>query len=501
MIWLCFGGVLLLVAFYDLIQKKHAILRNFPVIGHFRYWLETLGPELRQYIVAHNNEERPFSRDQRRWVYASSKCVNNYFGFGSDNEMESTSTYLIVKQQTFPVEPVRPGNAGYDETYSVPCTKVLGGKRARAKAFRPKSVINISGMSFGSLSGPAIEALNQGSKIAGCLHNTGEGGISSHHLQGADLIWQIGTGYFGCRELDGRFSMNRLTETVHQYSQIRAIEIKLSQGAKPGVGGFLPGRKISQEIASIRGIPIGQDCMSPAAHSEFNDADSLLDFVELIASETGLPVGIKSAVGESVFWKTLATLIATTDRAPDFVTIDGGEGGTGAGPLVFSDHVALPFKLGFSRVHQIFSDAGIAKDLVLIGSGKLGFPESALLGFALGCDLVNVGREAMLAIGCIQAQRCHTNHCPTGVATQNRWLAAGLNPTLKSVRLANYIIALRKDLLALAHICGVDHPSGVLPDQLELLDDRFGAVTVAEVFASRRVLKEHATGKVSLDSE
>tara|TARA_Y100000588_G_scaffold237773_2_gene251506 strand:- start:922 stop:2406 length:1485 start_codon:yes stop_codon:yes gene_type:complete len=491
MIWICLVGFLVLVGLYDLLQNKHAVLRNFPVIGHLRYWLEALGPELRQYIVANNNEERPFSRDQRRWIYASSKEMNNYFGFGSDNEMESAPSYLIVKQRAFPKEPLRPGDSDYDETCTVPCRKVLGKKRARTKAFRPRSVINISGMSFGSLSGSAIEALNRGALIAGCLHNTGEGGVSSHHLKGGDLIWQIGTGYFGCRELDGRFDIQRLEETVHQNPQIKAIEIKLSQGAKPGVGGFLPGRKINREIASIRGIPVGLDCASPASHSEFSDADTLLDFVELIATQTGLPVGIKSAVGESEFWATLARLIATTDRAPDFVTIDGGEGGTGAGPLVFSDHVALPFKVAFNRVHQIFSDAGIVEDIVFIGSGKLGFPESALLGFSLGCDLINVGREAMLAIGCIQAQRCHTNHCPAGITTQNRWLAAGLNPSLKSARLANYIFSLRKDLLALAHTCGVDHPTDVMPDQLEMLDDRFGALTVAEIFSSRRSSKQN----------
>lgn len=487
MIWVWVGLALLgAIVLYDLFQRKHAILRNFPVIGHLRYLLEAVGPELRQYIVTDNDEERPFSRDERRWIYASSKHENTYFGFGSDNDMERTPNYLIIKHRAFPVETPHPGDSGYDPEHAIPCAKVVGAARGRVKAFRPGSVINISGMSFGALSGAAVEALNRGAVIAGCLHNTGEGGVSSHHLLGGHLVWQIGTGYFGCRELDGRFSMARLKETVERHPQIRAIEIKLSQGAKPGIGGLLPRRKISQEIAVIRGIPMDRDCASPSTHAEFRDAEGLLDFAESIAGETGLPVGIKSAVGESEFWRELARLMATSGRGVDFISIDGGEGGTGAAPLVFSDHVALPFKVGFSRVHHIFSEAGIVDDVVFAGSGKLGFPQAALLAFSLGCDLVNVGREAMLAIGCIQAQRCHTNHCPTGVATQDWWLAGGLNPALKSVRVAGYIASLRQGLLSLARTCGAEHPSQVLPDQLEMLDDQFRAQTVAQVFGSSR---------------
>lgn len=482
--------VLLLVAIagvvvYDLMQRKHALLRNFPIIGHFRYMLESVGPELRQYIVTNNNEERPFSRDQRRWVYASSKRENTYFAFGSDNEMESTLNYLIIKHQAFPANNPYPGDPDYDPQHLIPCAKILGAGRGRAKAFRPSSVVNLSGMSFGSLSGPAVEALNRGAKIADCLQNTGEGGVSVHHQCGGDLVWQIGTGYFGCRDQSGRFSIDILKDVVERCSEMRAIEIKLSQGAKPGVGGFLPKKKISREIAEVRGIPVGRDCASPSAHHEFADADGLLDFVEMIASETGLPVGIKSAVGDLDFWRDLARLMATTQRGVDFITIDGGEGGTGAAPLVFADHVALPFKTGFGRVHRIFDAAGISEQVLFAGSGKLGFPENALLAFALGCDLINIGREAMLAIGCIQAQRCHTNHCPTGIATQSKWLQGGLDPALKSVRLANYIVALRKDILSLSRACGVTHPSDVRPDQLEFLDDRFGGETVADLFGRR----------------
>ena len=349
------------VVAYDLLQRKHAILRNFPIIGHVRYILESVGPELRQYIVTNNNEERPFSRDQRRWIYASSKRENTCFGFGTDNEMESAPNYLIIKHSAFPLNSPHPGDRDYDLEHRIACQKVLGGNQGLAKAFRPSSVVNISGMSFGSLSGPAVEALNRGAKIAGCLQNTGEGGVSVHYLCGGDIVWQIGAGYFGRRDRDGRFSMSLLKEVVDRHSSVRAIEIKLSQGAKPAVGGLLPKKKITREIAEARGIPLDRDCASPSAHREFHDADEWLDFVKSIAEETGLPVGIKSAVGELTSWKDVAHLMATTGRAPYFVTIDGGEGGTGASPLVFTDHVALPFKVGFGRVHRIFDAAGVSE--------------------------------------------------------------------------------------------------------------------------------------------
>lgn len=485
--WIVAGiiGALGLVVCYDLVQRKHAILRSFPIIGHFRYLLEAVGPELRQYIVTDNTEERPFSRDQRRWVCASSKLENNYFGFGSDKDLEQSSNYLVIKHSAFPIQTPHPGDPEFDPSYRIPCAKVVGGFRQRAKAFRPASVINVSGMSFGSLSGAAVEAINRGCAQAGCLQNTGEGGLSSHHLHGGELIWQVGTGYFGCRELDGRFSMQRLRDRVFEHPQIRAIEIKLSQGAKPGVGGVLPRRKITEEIAQIRGIGRDRDCISPASHTAFSGADALLDFVEAVAEETGVPVGIKSAVGELAFWRELARLISTTGRSVDFITIDGGEGGTGAAPLVFADHVGLPFKVGFSRVQHVFAERDLQEQIVFIGSGKLGFPEAALMAFALGCDLVNVGREALLSIGCIQAQRCHTNRCPTGITTQDWWLTRGLDPQLKSVRLANYVVTLRKELLALSRACGVTHPSSVTASQIEILDDRFGARSVAEVFGGR----------------
>ena len=484
--WLWILGLALLtLVLYDLLQKRHAILRSFPIIGHLRYILESIGPELRQYIVTDNDEERPFTRDQRRWVYASSKKANNYFGFGTDNELETTSNYIIIKHRVMgagrSASAAAYGKAGAHETYPLPCAKILGGARGRGRAFRPESVVNISAMSFGSLSGAAVSAMNQGARIAGCLQNTGEGGITPHHRHGGDLIWQLGTGYFGCRTKAGRFDLDLFLDQVEMHP-VRAVEIKLSQGAKPGLGGLLPGAKVTKEIARIRGVPVGEDVYSPASHSAFAGVDEMLDFVEMLAEATGLPIGIKSAVGEHHFWEELANLMSKRDRGVDFVSIDGGEGGTGAAPLAFSDHVALPFKVGFSRVYGIFAEAGIHENVVFIGAGKLGLPTNAMVAFALGCDTVNVAREAMLAVGCIQAQKCHTGHCPTGVATQNRWLVRGLDPTSKGARLANYVITLRKEILQLTRASGVAHPGLLSGDMIEILDGRFGSATLTELF-------------------
>lgn len=487
-------GIVVPVAVYDLLQKKHAILRNFPIIGHFRYLLEAVGPELRQYIVTSNNEERPFSRDQRRWVYASAKKQNNYFGFGTDEKIELEPNFIVIKHSAFgpneehvtngpPVAERRKYSfpVADQRAYALPCAKILGGPRGRAKAFRPASIVNISGMSFGSLSGAAVEAMNRGAGLAGCLQNTGEGGVSPYHRHGGDLIWQIGTGYFGCCSEAGVFSRDRFLETALA-NPIKAIEIKMSQGAKPGLGGMLPAAKVSAEIARIRGVPEGKDVMSPSHHSAFKNVDELLDFVEDLADGTGLPIGIKSAVGEDGFWRDLARAMASGERGVDFIAIDGGEGGTGAAPLVFSDHVALPFKLAFTRVYRIFAEEGVAERVVWVGAGKLGFPESALLAFSFGCDLIATAREAMLAVGCIQAQRCHSGHCPTGVATQTKWLMRGLDPTSKAVRLANYVVALRMELHWLSRACGVTHPGLVTGDHIEILDDHFSSKSMYEVF-------------------
>jgi hypothetical protein len=474
-------GPLAALAAHDALQRRHAILRNFPVVGHARFVLETAGPGLRQYIVAANDEERPFSRDQRRWVYASSKGQQNTFGFGTDNELDAVEALTVLKQESFPAAPPAQGTPGSGPEYLLPSAKVLGGARGRRHAFRPLSVVNTSAMSYGSLSGPAVEAINRGAALAPCLQNTGEGGLSPSHRHGGELIFQIGTGYFGCRTPDGAFSLDELRARIDE-APIRALEIKLSQGAKPGLGGMLPAAKVTEEIARIRGVRAGEDCISPAQHTAFSGVDGLIAFVEHLAEETGLPVGVKSAVGAIGFWEELAARMAATGSGPDFVTVDGGEGGTGAAPLAFSDHVALPFRVGFSRVFATFAEQGLTDDVVFVGAGRLGFPDSAVFAFALGCDMINVGREAMLAVGCIQAQQCHTGRCPTGVATQDRWLMRGLDPDLKSARAANYVRALRAEILSLSRALGVPHPSLVHPDQLEILSERYRSATVTDVF-------------------
>lgn len=486
--WVVVAGVVLvllgLVAVHDLTQTRHSILRNYPVVGHLRFILEAFGPELRQYIVTSNDEERPFSRDERRWIYTSAKDLDNTFGFGTDNTVDTTPDYIIIKQAAFPEPPVSGEPGRTDPSFVVPCAKVLGAAHGRRAAFRPQSIVNISAMSFGSLSGAAISALNRGAAMAGCLQNTGEGGLTEHHRRGGELIFQIGTGYFGCRDELGRFSLERLLATLDG-APVRALEIKLSQGAKPGLGGLLPGVKVTPEIAAIRGIPVGVDCKSPNRHSAFDDVDTLIEFVESLAAATGLPVGIKSAVGEQAFWTELAARMAATGAGPDYVNVDGGEGGTGAAPLVFGDHVSLPFLRGFPRVYRSFGEAGLVDDLVFVGAGRLGLANRGLTAMALGCDMVGVAREAMLSIGCIQSQRCHTGRCPTGVATQSARLERGLDPADKSVRCAHYIAALRQELLRLGRACGHRHPSLVGPDQIEYLSDGHRSQDLAELSGYR----------------
>jgi glutamate synthase domain-containing protein 2 len=354
-------------------------------------------------------------------------------------------------------------------------------------------------MSYGSLSSRAVEAINRGCAVSHTLHNTGEGGIGDPHRHGGGLIYQFGTGYFGCRNHDGTFSLDALLATVAS-ADVRCIEVKLSQGAKPGLGGVLPGVKVTPTIAAARGVPVGITVHSPNRHSAFGNVDEMIDFVETIADATGLPVGIKSAVGQQPFWIDLARRMAHRSEGPDFITIDGGEGGTGAAPLAFTDHVSLPWRAAFVRAHRPFVDAGLDDKIVFCGSGKLGFPAEAVLAFALGADMIGIAREALLSIGCIQAQRCHDGHCPTGITTHNKWLVRGLDPTDKSSRLANYMVGLRGEMLKLSHACGVSHPAMITAEMIELFDDTHSSATLAELFGidpSRQVLSDHRNAELA----
>jgi len=466
-IWFWIVSILVLVAIRDVFfQKKHSITHNFPIVGHLRYWLEKIGPEIRQYIVANNREELPFNRQERSWIYASSKKDNNLQGFGSDQDFNAPG-YIFIKNAMIGYNP------SIDHPFNknpgvMPAAKIMGEYHQRRRPYRPYSIINISGMSFGSLSAKAVESLNKGADLAGSYHNTGEGSLSPYHQNGADVILNIGTAYFGVRNKDGNFSMEKLKEKVSKNPFLRAIELKLSQGAKPGKGGMLPGSKINDEIAAIRQIPKGKDAISPAFHTAFSNIPEMVKFIESMASETGLPVGLKSAIGKLEQWEELAEYMVKTNSGPDFITIDGGEGGTGAAPHAFADHVSMPFTFAFAKIYQIFQRHDLTDKVYFIASGKLGFAEKALMAFAMGADSVNIAREAMMSIGCIQAQKCHTNHCPSGVATSNKWLQAGIDPQLKSERFYNYHRSLVKEIAEISHACGYEHPSQMTMEDIEL---------------------------------
>ncbi len=454
--WVWVLIILGFIALRDIFQRKHTIQHNFPLLGHLRYLFESIGPEMRQYFVANNREELPFNRIERGWVYASSKKENNYEGFGTDRDIYAHQ-HIFINNAMIPYQVGKNHPNAIDKTF-LPCAKVMGEFNKRKRPYRPASIINVSAMSFGSLSAKAVESLNKGVHIAGAYHNTGEGGLSPYHSNGGDVVFHFGTGYFGVRGEDGNFSMDKMIKLVKDNPFIRAIELKLSQGAKPGKGGVLPGAKITSEIAKIRGVEIGKDVLSPPNHKAFSNIPEMLRFIESIAEKTGLPVGIKAAIGKLEQWEELADLMKETGKGPDFITVDGGEGGTGAAPPSFADHVSLPWVYGFADLYKLFQQKGLSERIVFIGSGKLGFPAKAAMAFAMGADCINVAREAMMSIGCIQAQICHTNRCPSGVATQSKWLQNGINIPLKSERLAQYFKTFRKELIEITHAAGYEHP-------------------------------------------
>jgi len=455
--WLWILIALVIIAIRDVFfNKHHSISHNFPIAGHIRYWLESIGPEMRQYFVANNREELPFNRIERGWIYASAKHENNYEGFGTDRDIYAHQ-HIFINNAMMPFQ-LPENHPNQKDPYFLPCAKVIGAYHKRKKPFRPASSINVSAMSFGSLSAKAIESLNKGVQIAGAYHNTGEGGLSPYHSNGGDVIFQIGTGYFGVRDEHGNFSMEKLVKLVSENSFVKAIEIKLSQGAKPGKGGVLPGAKITAEIAGIRHVKMGVDVISPPSHKAFSNVSEMVDFIEEVAEKTGLPVGIKAAIGKLEQWSELADIMNNTGKGPDFITVDGGEGGTGAAPPSFADHVSLPWVYGFTDLYKLFQQKGLTEHIVFIASGRLGFPAKGAMAFAMGADVINVAREAMMSIGCIQAQVCHTNRCPSGIATQSKWLQNGINIPLKSERLAQYFKTFRKELLEITHAAGYEHP-------------------------------------------
>ncbi len=447
-----FGVMVALFALglYDMVQTKQAIRRNFPVAGRLRYLFEAVRPELQQYFVESNSSGRPFSREQRSVVYQRAKNVTDTIPFGTERDVYSEG-YEWISHSLQALHPP-------DE----PPRIVIGGPDCKQPY--AAAILNVSAMSYGALSPNAVLALNQGAKRGGFYHNTGEGGLSPYHLQpGGDICWQIGTGYFGCRDADGKFDPARFAEKAAT-PQVRLIEIKLSQGATPGHGGILPARKVTLEIAQIRNVPMGKDVVSPPTHSAFSTPIELCQFIgKLRELSKGKPIGFKLCIGKRREFFAIVKAMLATKILPDFITVDGGEGGTGAAPLEFSNSVGMPLTDGLVLVHNALLGAGLRERIKIIASGRVitGFEIAHKL--AIGADLCNSARAMMFALGCIQALRCNTNSCPTGVATQDRELYRGLDVGDKATRVYQFqhnTVRAFQELLAAA---GLQQPSDLRP--------------------------------------
>ena len=440
----------LVVFFYlrDITQKRHAILRNYPLVGHLRYFFEQLGEYFRQYFFLGDREERPFNRATRSWVYRMAKNEGGVLGFGSTYNLHEPGALIFVNAPFAVLEDDR-----------APTPPLAIGAGFCDKPFVAGSLVNVSGMSFGAISKPAVQSLSRGAARAGCWMDTGEGGLSPYHLEGGcDLIMQIGTAKYGVRDEQGRLAEARLRE-IAAHDSVRAFEIKLSQGAKPGKGGVLPGGKVTPEIARIRGIPQGIDSLSPNRHRDVADIDQLLDMVLRVRAVTGKPVGIKTAIGGWQFMNLLAEAVARRGiaDAPDFIAVDGGEGGSGAAPQALADHMSLSIDEALPRVVDALIEAGIKDRVKVIAAGQLVTSARAAWALACGADFVNTARGFMFALGCIQAMRCHTNTCPTGVTTHNPHLQRGLVVEEKFERVANYCLNMNKEIDMIAHSCGLRH--------------------------------------------
>jgi len=430
----------------DITQKKHTVLRNYPVIGRLRYKMEELGEYFRQYFFMGDRDELPFNRATRGWVYRLAKAEGGIIGFGSTSDMGEPGTVLFVNAP-YPV---------LDED-RLPTPSLVIGEGYCEKPFLAHSIINISGMSYGAISAPAVRALSFGAAEAGCWMDTGEGGLSPHHLQGkCDVMMQIGTARYGIRDEQGNFSPDKAREIARH---VKAFEIKLSQGAKPGKGGVLPGSKVTEEIARIRGIPVGQDSISPNRHTDIANVDQLLDRIAYVRELTGRPVGVKTAIGGWQFMNELCDAVNRRglEYAPDFLAIDGGEGGSGAAPQALMDHMALSITEALPRVVDALIESGLRERVRVIAAGKLVTSARAAWALCVGADFVNSARGFMFSLGCIQAMRCHQNTCPTGVATHNHRLQRGLVVEEKYKRVANYAIGMNKEIDMIAHSCGCRH--------------------------------------------
>ncbi len=443
-------AILALVYLYDITQSKHTLLRNFPVLGHFRYFFEFIRPEIHQYFIASDTDELPFNRDTRTAIYERAKNISCVQPFGTDLDVYQEG-FEWTLHSLVPVKPTE--KAAWITIGGDQCSQPYKASR-----------LNISAMSFGALSKHAILALNKGAKLGGFYHNTGEGGLSEYHLDGGgDLVYQVGTGYFGCRNSDGTFSPEVFQEKA-AHEQVRMIEIKLSQGAKPAHGGILPGDKLTEEIARIRMVPMGQDVISPPAHSTFSTPEGLLQFVQQLRKLSGYkPVGFKLCVGKRSDFLSICKAMIKTGITPDFITVDGAEGGTGAAPQEFSNSIGLPLKEGLHFVHSALTGCGLRNKMKLICSGKIASGFDMIRVMTLGADLCNCARPMMMALGCLQSRQCHANTCPVGVTTQNKRLYKNLVVEEKKIRVYNFHKNTIKNYLEVLGAMGLDFPEDIHP--------------------------------------
>lgn len=442
--------VLTIIVLYiiDKSQTVNAVRHNFPVIGRFRYFFETLGEFFRQYFFAMDREEMPFNRAERSWVYRAAKNVDNTVAFGSTRDLRPTGSVLFVNCP-FPTL----------DRDAAPTSEVTIGPDTK-HPYTTDSIFNISGMSYGAISKPAVLALSNGARMAGCWMNTGEGGLSPFHLEGgADIVFQIGTAKYGVRDEDGNLSDEKLRD-VAAHEQVKMFEIKLSQGAKPGKGGILPGEKVTKEISAIRGIPIGSDSISPNRHPEVDSAEDLLDMIERVRNVTGKPVGFKAVIGAYGWLDKVCEAIHKRGEqsAPDFITIDSADGGTGAAPMSLMDYMGLPIEESLPLVIDRLKIHGLRERIKVNTSGKLITPAEVAWAFAIGADFVSSARGFMFSLGCIQALQCNKNTCPTGITTHDKKLQTGLDPIIKAERVKNYAENMAHEVGVIAHSCGVHEP-------------------------------------------
>lgn len=438
-------GPLILLGYWDYFQTKHSVLRNFPIIGHVRYMFELIRPEINQYFVESNMDGRPFSREERSVVYQRAKKTLDTIPFGTQQDVYEIG-YEWLKYSLRPVI-VDP------QTLRI----TIGGPQC-TKPYSA-SILNVSAMSYGSISKNAVMALNQGAKIGNFAHNTGEGGLSKYHLQGGDLIWQIGTAYFGCRTPEGGFDPEKFREKA-QLDEVKMIELKLSQGAKPGKGGILPAKKVNQEISEIRGVPLGKDVISPPAHTAFSTPVEMMEFIQKLRELSGgKPVGFKLSLGKNVEFISICKAIQKTGIYPDFIAVDGGEGGTGAAPLEYTNHVGAPLIPALIFIHNALVGFNLRDKIRLISSGKISSGFGIIKQICLGADMCYSARAMMFALGCIQALRCNTNHCPVGVTSQDPNLVAGLVVSDKKQRVADYQSETVKSVAEILSSMGIPNTS------------------------------------------